>query len=160
MSHRRKPYLYIFKIVLIDLRIINVIIQILTIIRRFFDETAVIDVALYPLPFKNAVNAFPETPMTLGSMLAINLGLILGTTWAGIMVPDITDPEFKKHHFLCGVGVLTNLIATIFFEMVCVTFMTTCCMLLISMFMTPRHDMSLYRVYPFIIFKKKSALSN
>ncbi|KAH8416823.1 hypothetical protein KR222_006447 [Zaprionus bogoriensis] len=119
--------------------------------RRFFDDIASIDVTIHPLPFQAQVNTFPQAPYTLGSMIGINIAFIFGNMWAGTAIGSILEPSFKKQQFLAGVRLSTYIIATALFDFMRALFISIWMILMISLYLSPRHDFSLYMWIFFVL---------
>ncbi|KAL7744179.1 hypothetical protein ACLKA6_009152 [Drosophila palustris] len=112
--------------------------------RRYFDEEASIDVAMNPLPFQAQVNTMPQAPLTLGSMMAINYSFIFASMWAGLAISNLLERSFKKQQYLAGVGLLTYSAAILVFDLIRVVIISLCLILLTAIYLSPRHDYSLY----------------
>ncbi|XP_062140375.1 phospholipid-transporting ATPase ABCA3 [Drosophila sulfurigaster albostrigata] len=113
--------------------------------RRFFHDEASIDVALRPLKFQTVANTIPQSPLSLGSLMAINLSFILGIMWAGLAVSTILERTFKKQQFVAGVKLHIYCIALLFFDMVRIIVISFVLIVVIAFYASPtKHDYSLY----------------
>ncbi|ALC48537.1 CG1494, partial [Drosophila busckii] len=112
--------------------------------RRFFNEEASIDVTLRPLPFQSRGNSFPQSPLGLGSLFAINLSFVFSNVWPGPIINSVSQRAFKKQQFLAGVGLYTYCIATALFDFLRVILISLFLVLLTSIYLNPRHDVSFY----------------
>ncbi|KAH8386636.1 hypothetical protein KR093_001616 [Drosophila rubida] len=113
--------------------------------RRYFHEEASIDVSLVPLHFQTAVNTLPQSPLSLGSLMAINLSFILGTMWAGLAISTMLERTFKKQQYLAGVKLHIYALALLSFDIlriVAISFF----IIVITIFYTgpSKHDYELY----------------
>ncbi|KAH8261714.1 hypothetical protein KR044_002734, partial [Drosophila immigrans] len=84
--------------------------------RRYFHEEASIDVTLQPLEFQASVNAIPQSPLSLGGLMAINLSFILGALWAGLSISTLLQRSFKMQQYLAGVKPYVYCIAQLIFD--------------------------------------------
>ncbi|XP_002055455.3 phospholipid-transporting ATPase ABCA3 isoform X1 [Drosophila virilis] len=112
--------------------------------RRFVNEESSIDVTLQPLPFKARVNTLPQTPLSLGGMMAINFSFIFSNIWQGIAIASILEKSFKKQQFLTGVRLSIYSFCLSLFDAIRVVLMSIFMIMMIAVYLSPRHDFHLY----------------
>ncbi|TDG39913.1 hypothetical protein AWZ03_013664 [Drosophila navojoa] len=112
--------------------------------RRFFNDEASIDVTLEPLPFQANVNALPQTPFSLGTMMAINFSFIFSNLWMSVAISSIMDHHFKKQQYLTGMGLTVYSFCMFVFDFIRVVLLTLMIVVVVSFYINPRHDVHLY----------------
>ncbi|XP_030379699.1 ATP-binding cassette sub-family A member 3 [Scaptodrosophila lebanonensis] len=114
--------------------------------RVIFNEEACIDVSLVPLPFVDTpVNMFPQSTLTLGSLLAINLSFCFCYVWpmSAIFLIRERSSTFRQVQFLSGARLLSFWLSVTIFDLVQVIFVTIWLILLTAFFLNPRLDLML-----------------
>lgn len=115
--------------------------------RRFFNDEASIDVTLEPLPFQANVNALPQTPFSLGTMMAINFSFIFSNLWMSVAISSIMDHHFKKQQYLTGMSLAVYSFCMFLFDFIRVVLLTLMIVVVVSFYFNPRHDVHLYCQY-------------
>lgn len=120
--------------------------------RRFFNEEASIDVTLQPLPFRADVNALPQMSLSLGMMMVINFSFIFSNVWMDIIISHIMDHHFRKQQALTGMSLSIYCFCMCVFDFIRVIILTLLIVMVVSIYLNPRHDVQLYSQYTYSIF--------
>ncbi|XP_001355735.4 ATP-binding cassette sub-family A member 3 [Drosophila pseudoobscura] len=114
--------------------------------RQTFDEEATIDVTLWPMPFQTNLNTFTQSPLSLGSLLAINITFVVSFVWPSISMFLIREraSTMKKQQLLAGARLHTFWLCYILFDLMLLSVLVICVIICVAGYVHPHHDVLFY----------------